>query len=293
MTVAVMLSPSAPSGTPVDASAPQLRLDDQGVTRGDGVFETLLRRRGVVRELDAHLERLQGSADALELAIPARTTWEAAIAHALSLFDAQSRDDVEGNDPGEAAVKLVATRGPEGGATTAWVSVNPAHRPERSDLAVVLLDRGYEADLAERAPWLLLGAKTLSYAVNMAAVRWAKAHDADDAVFITPSRRLLEGTTSSLLIARRDGDKITLLTPELEAGILAGTTQAAAFDVAREAGWELGYGPLTVDDLLTADAAWLVSSVRLAMRITRIDGAEMATDDELDRVLSTGLETRL
>ncbi|WP_258935329.1 aminotransferase class IV [Nesterenkonia pannonica] len=57
----------------------------------------------------------------------------------------------------------------------------------------MLLDRGYDADLADRAPWLLLGAKTLSYAVNMAALRHAKANGHNDAIFVTPREQVLEG----------------------------------------------------------------------------------------------------
>ena len=35
------------------------------------------------------------------------------------------------------------------------------------------IDRGFPAYLGRTSPWLLLGAKTLSYAVNMAALREA------------------------------------------------------------------------------------------------------------------------
>jgi len=294
MSVAVLLTPEHPDGVEVDPTRPQLLLTDQAATRGDGVFETLLFRHGRVREQDAHLRRLAASADALELPLPAEERWRAALSLALGRFH-------EGAGEGaEASIRLTASRGAEGSGGTFWVVVSPvsrsaatAHGPE-DGLRVVLLDRGYDAAAAERAPWLLAGAKTLSYAVNMAAQRWARNHGADDAIFVTSDGRVLEGPTSSVLIARRSpGGAVTLLTPELETGILAGTTQAAAFEVAREAGWSLGYGPLTPADLFAADAVWLVSSVRLAAAVTRIDGTEVPCDAELHRVLVEGLDAAL
>lgn len=292
--VAVMLTPEHPEGVQVDPTQPQLLLTDQAATRGDGVFETLLYRHGRLREQEAHLRRLASSAEALGLEIPPQGQWESGIGLALGAFLAQAGDDAE------ATVKLLASRGPEGGTGTFWLFVSPvtrtaatAHGPENG-LRVLLLDRGYDSGAAERAPWLLAGAKTLSYAVNMAAQRWAKTHNADDAIFVTSDGRVLEGPTSSVLMARRGADgTITLLTPELETGILAGTTQAAAFDVAREAGWKLGYGPLTPAHLMEADAVWLVSSVRLAAAVTMIDGAPVAADPELHRILVAGLDAQL
>jgi 4-amino-4-deoxychorismate lyase len=68
-----------------------------------------------------------------------------------------------------------------------------------------------------------------------------------------------------------------LITPQLDSGILPGTSQGALFAAAKAAGWELGYGPLEPQDLLDADAVWLISSVRMLAPVNRIDGKEIGT----------------
>ena len=42
MTVLVFLDPVHPAGRLVDASSPAILATDQGVTRGDGIFESML-----------------------------------------------------------------------------------------------------------------------------------------------------------------------------------------------------------------------------------------------------------
>ncbi|WP_309124769.1 aminotransferase class IV, partial [Arthrobacter sp.] len=162
MTVLVFLDSAYPDGRIADAGQPQLKVTDTGITRGDGIFETMLAVQGAPRKLQAHLARLATSAEALELDVPASSVWERAITTALA----------EADDDGELVVKLVATRGEEGAGATAWVQVSPLPKELRGQrLKVLLLDRGYDSTVAQRAPWLLMGAKTLSYAVNMAALR--------------------------------------------------------------------------------------------------------------------------
>ncbi|WP_458115592.1 aminodeoxychorismate lyase [Arthrobacter sp. D2-10] len=276
MTVLVFLDSAYPDGRIADAGQPQLKVTDTGITRGDGIFETMLAVQGAPRKLQAHLARLATSAEALELDVPASSVWERAITTALA----------EADDDGELVVKLVATRGEEGAGATAWVQVSPLPKELRGQrLKVLLLDRGYDSTVAQRAPWLLMGAKTLSYAVNMAALRYARAHGADDVIFTSSDGKVLEGPTSTVLIARvADGVK-RLITPQLESGILPGTSQGALFATAREAGWELGYGPLVPEDLLTADGVWLISSVRLLAEVESIDGKPVATSPELTKEL--------
>ncbi|GAA1347145.1 aminodeoxychorismate lyase [Falsarthrobacter nasiphocae] len=288
----IMLDPETPGGRRADAAAPALPVTDLGVARGDGVFETLLAVDGRPRKLGAHLDRLAASARVMDLDLPERAEWERAVEHGL-----RAHAESFGAEPGgRLAVRLVATRGDDAAAETrptCWVQVAPSTLPTREasePISVLLLDRGYDSGAAERAPWLLLGAKTLSYAVNMAALRHAKKHGADDVVFVTSDGKLLEGPTSTLLMARvaEDGTK-TLITPERRTGILPGTTQAAIFELAKAAGWELGYGPLESGALFESDAAWLASSVRLLARIETADGRPIGADPALAERLTDEL----
>ncbi|WP_336855802.1 aminodeoxychorismate lyase [Sinomonas albida] len=292
--VLVFLDPSQPDGRIEDASRPTLFATDLGVSRGDGVFETLLVLDGHVRKLPAHLSRLASSGRMMRLDLPEHEAWERAIVTAL----AEYQRTVGVLD--EVVVRLVATRGVEGTHTpTCWVTAFPpapsAKRQREHGIDVLLLDRGYDSDLADRAPWLLLGAKTLSYAVNMAALRLAHDRGADDVIFTSSDGKVLEGPTSTVLVAHAetdDGGRVTskrLVTPQLDSGILPGTSQGALFAAAEASGWELGYGPLEPDDLFNADAVWLISSVRLLTPVNHIDGKPIGANPALVRALTDEL----
>lgn len=256
--------------TEVDPSAPALTVGELSTQRGDGIFESIGVVDGHAQEVEPHLERLAHSAEICELPAPHLGQWREAIRRAQAA-----------SGEGEAVIKLILSRGVEHGPTpTAWVTVAPASdftKPRTEGIAVAVLDRGYSIDLPGRAPWLLLGAKTLSYAVNMAAIREAKRRGADDAVFVSSDGFVLEAPTASLIIRRGD----TFATPAPNGGILHGTTQLSLFDHLAEQGVETAYETLPVSALHEADAAWLVSSVRLAAPITAVDGRRIALDAEL------------
>ena len=247
-------------GRLVPSNEPLLRPDDAGVTRGDGVFETTLVVDGQVRDLDEHLARLARSAQLADLDLPADAAWKRGIE---AVVDAWAGSGM--------ALRLIATRGPEHGSPTCYVTGFPvsaaAVAQRRSGVRVLLLDRGLSGPDAAASPWLLTGAKTLSYAINMAALRYAAAHDADDVIFVGSDGGVLEAPTATVVVAR--GRR--LLTPPLD-GVLDSITTARLLGAARAAGWETAYQRLTVEDLADADGVWLVSSVRLLAPVVSIDG---------------------
>lgn len=264
--------------TAVDAAAPALSVGELSTQRGDGVFESIGVVDGHAQEVVPHLERLAHSARLCDLPVPNAHQWHQAIDSAAE----QCGD-------GEAVIKLILSRGVEHGPTpTAWVTAAPAadfSAPRENGIRVVTLDRGYDLGAAERAPWLLLGAKTLSYAVNMAALREAHRRGADDAIFLSSDGFVLEAPTASLIL--RFGDRF--VTPAPNGGILHGTTQLSMYDHLAARGFEVGYDRIPASDLARADAAWLVSSVRLAAPITAIDGVDVAVDHTLTAELNAYL----
>lgn len=276
---ALMIDPAAPGEnrtdfadtfTPLDPAAPALTVGELSTQRGDGIFESIGVVDGHPQEVTAHLERLAHSAGLCDLPEPNLAQWRAAVETAAAECGS-----------GESVIKLILSRGVEHGpAPTAWVTAAEASdfaRARTEGIRVVTLDRGYPLDVPARAPWLLLGAKTLSYAVNMAALREARRRGADDAIFLTSDGFVLEAPTASLILRRGD----TFVTPAPNAGILHGTTQLSLFEHLERQGFAVGYETIPAASLADADAAWLVSSVRLAAPIVAIDDTPLARDAAL------------
>ncbi|MBC7443033.1 MAG: aminotransferase class IV [Ramlibacter sp.] len=266
----------------VASDAPALRVDDLSAQRGDGIFETLGFIDGYPQEVGPHVGRLCNSAAICDLPSPNVAQWFAAIAHATGRLPRT----------GEIALKIVLSRGVEPGPVpTAWLQATkaPDFGPVRAHgVRAVTLDRGYPRGVAEQAPWLLMGAKTLSYAVNMAALREAKRRGADDTIFITHDGFVLEGPTSSVVL--RSGG--VYVTPVPSGSILHGTTQQSVFEHLQAAGERTEYRDVTVEELRAAEALWLASSIRMAVHVTELDGRSLPVDAEHTRAMNVHLLAR-
>jgi 4-amino-4-deoxychorismate lyase len=255
-----------------DPEAPLLYADDLAAVRGDGIFETLLVRDGAPCLLEAHLGRLTQSARMTDLPAPDLSQWRSAVGVAVGRWIADGG--------GEGVLRLVYSRGREGGSPpTAYATVTAvADRvadARSKGVAAITLDRGMSAagpQGASAMPWLLAGAKTLSYAVNMAALRHAEREGAGDVIFVGSDGLILEGPRSTVVIATELDGNPALLTPPPWYPILRGTTQQALFEVARDKGYDCDYQSLRIEDLFAAQGVWLVSSITLAARVHTLDG---------------------
>lgn len=267
-----------------DIDQPLVFADDLAAIRGDGVFETMMLRGGVVHNLDRHRARFLSSAKMLDLPEPDVQLWEQATSLAVGHFQHQFEDQDRENLP-EAALRWVYSRGRETtGEPTGWITIAPIspdlEHARANGVKVMTAERGFSIDVTERSPWALIGAKTLSYAANMAALRHAKSRGLDDVIFINDEGQALEGPTSSIVIAAGK----ELFTPPIEAGVLPGTSQASLFRIAEQRGWNVAHKSLSVQDLLDADGVWLVSSVRGYARVTQIDGQDVSRPDNAEDI---------
>jgi len=212
---------------------------DEGLLRGDGVFEVLRLYGGRPFALDEHLERLAHSAENLRLPIDL----------AAVRADVDRLLDVAGGEPDPGMLRIVLTRG---GRRLLLTESLPAHAP-----AIRLATVTY-------APVRLLdGVKSLSYGANMLATRLAREQGADEALLVTPHGRVLEAPTSSIFWVARGA----VLTPPLSDHILASITRALVLELA---GAE--ERSCTLDELHAADEAFLVSTTRELQPVASVDG---------------------
>ena len=257
---------------------PILRADDLGALRGDGIFETMHVRQGRPWLLDEHLRRMSGSAELLQLALPSRDALAELAEQALAGWDT----DVEG------ALRLVCTRGVEaGGSPTVYATLAPvaaAHLRTRIEgIAVVTASLGLDVAARSGAPWLLGGAKTLSYAINMASQRWAVTQGVDDVLWTSADGYVLEAPTSTVIWLT---ERTLWTVPVAATGILAGTTARWLLDHAGELGFTAGERLIRPEELTAAAGIWLVSSIRGAAEVRSIDGASRKPAEDTDRILS-------
>lgn len=262
----------------VPVTTPVLRADDLGVLRGDGAFETMHVRKGEPWLLEEHLARLAHSADRLDLPLPPVGELAGLVKLACEAWPATGGD--------EAALRLVCTRGPEsGGGPTVYATVaevSPAVlKARRQGISVSTAALAVETSARGRAPWLLSGVKSLSYAVNMASLRWASACGADDVLWVSVDGYALEGPTASLVWLDRG---VLCTVPPRSTGILAGTTATWLLANAASLGWQSEERMIRPGDLNTVDGAWFTSSVRGLAEIRSVDGTPLRPSAATERI---------
>lgn len=267
----------------VNPAEPVLRADDLGLARGDGCFETArvitdADGQSRVDNLDAHLHRLARSTAILDIAVDLNACRNLILEVCAAW-----------TEPGQAAVKLMVSRGVEGnGRPTVLATVRPASsdslRQRTDGIRAVTLARGTASDAYADAPWLLGGVKSLSYALNMAAQREAVRLGAHDAIWVSTDGLVLEAPTSAVVWSL--GGKL-VTTPDGATGILASTTVAALFEGAATDGVLGTTGFLAVAELDSVDGLWLVSSIRGMAQVLSIDGRPLPRDPAFTDRLNT------
>ena len=221
-----------------EASIP---LKDDGLYRGDGVFEVIRLYGGSPFALADHLDRLERSAAVIELTVE-RAALEGEIGALLAEFGS-----------GDGQLRILITRGGRRIAVTEPL-------PERAE-TIRLATVTYAPSV------ILTGVKSLSYAANMQATRLAQAQGADEAVLVTPDGVVLEAPTSTTFWVSPQG---TLRTPSLESGVLQSITRARIVEAL-----EVEEGAWPVADLRAAGEAFLASTTREVQAVSAIDGSEM------------------
>ena len=242
------------------ASEATIPATDEGLLRGDGIFEVIRVYDGRPFALEDHLKRLERSALNLRLPLDleaVRTDANRLLAHA-------------GPGPDHELLRIVVTRG---GRRLLLTEPLP-DAPERIRLQSITY-----------APTGVLdGVKSLSYAGNMLASRLARERGADEALLVTPQGHVLEAPTSSIFWVK-DGD---IWTPPLSEHILASITRALVLDLsgAQEQ-------PCTLQDLFDADEAFLTSTTREVQPVVTIDEHNFVADSPVTARVALEVSARI
>lgn len=232
-------------GREVSEAEAVISVFDHGLQRGDGLFEVVRSYDGRVFALDAHLDRLEAGAAKLQLNLPPRSDLAAWVTTVAA-------------DGGDCLVRLVVTRGgvledidAPSRAIVAWEPL-----PQTSDgfrvLPVVAPWHSGGVD------WDLTGAKTISYAPNMAASRRAKNEGFDDALLMSRDGWVLEGPTWTIGWFS-DG---VLETPSMDLGILASVTRSEVLKTAADIGVAVVEGRWALDRMAAADEVVALSTLK-------------------------------
>ena len=209
---------------------------DEGLLRGDGVFEVVRVYAGRPFALDDHLVRLERSANGLRLPVD------------VAAVGVDAARILEAAGALEGSLRIVCTRG---GRRVLLTEPLAPYSPT-TRLASVTWGPSRVLD----------GIKSLSYGGNMLATRLAQERGYDEALLVTPHGRVLEAPTSSLFYVV-DGQ---VRTPPLDDHILASITRAAVLELT--GGIEHA---CTLEDLARAQEAFLASTTREVQAVVAID----------------------
>lgn len=236
---------------------------DHGLLYGYGLFETMRSYGDRIFRLGRHLDRLRNAAETL------------GITSRLSSIDLEKAcyDVLEANNLTNARIRLTVSAG-EGDMipnpdTCRGITAFIAAR-KLVPMSPETYERGYTAILSSwrrnsQSP--LSHLKTTCYLENVLARKEARAAGADEAMLLNEQGFLAEGSSTNVFLV---SDQI-LITPSMESGALPGITREAVLELAKSMGVTLVVKQVELEELLTAEEAFLTNSILEIMPLIQVD----------------------
>jgi branched-chain amino acid aminotransferase len=252
------------NGDYVPESDAKLPVRDLAILRGYGVFDYLRTYGGQPFRLDKNIERFRRSAELLELQFPWSNDDLRQIVLETVKRNAGNAEDF--------SIRLVVT----GGISSS--NITPDGDP--SLIVYVQPFTPYPATcytdgvkvITVPNQRLIPDAKSIMYTPAILAQRRAKEQGGMEAIYRTPDDHILEATTSNVFLFQDE----TLITTPTNGAILPGITRMTVLELA-EAAFTVVVRPVTYDDLISADEAFLSSANKEVMPIVQVDDHRIGT----------------
>jgi branched-chain amino acid aminotransferase len=237
-------------------------LDDHLCHRGDGVFETVSYRSRRVLLLDAHLDRLRNSADALQLAPPC--PWDELR---VLILDVARASGVE-----QGSLRILLGRGPGGFGISPLECPSPSlyviamHAP---DLPETVYAKGFSScrsSIPARQSYLAR-IKNTNYLPNVLMTEEARRRGFDVPLSFDDQGNLAESAIANVGIVDAQG---TLVVPEFTHS-LPGTTVLKALELSK-AHMPVNTRPVPEEELYTAREFLFFSTSPGCVPITSYEG---------------------
>jgi len=248
-----------------DRGAAVVSVFDHGLLYGDGVFEGIRSYGGRVFRLEAHLDRLYGSAKAIWLEIPM----------AKDAMGRMVEEGVAKSGLKDTYIRLVVTRGvgdlgldprkcakPTIFCIFDKIQLWPQDRYEKGLTAVTAATPIHHREaLSPRV-------KSLNYLSHILAKIEGIAAGVDEVIMLDAAGYVAEASGMNLFAVTNS----TLRTPPPYAGILRGVTRDTVIELGREAGYTTEELPMNRYDLYTADEVFLTGTAAEVVAISKLDG---------------------
>jgi len=230
---------------------------DRGLHYGDGVFETMLLRDGVVGLLDEHWQRLNAGCTRLSIPCPP-----------LEVVRTEIRELCTTTDAG--VIKLIVTRGVGGRgyvvpavvAATRIVALYPLPPPSGFEVTACWC----HARLGRNVQ--LAGIKHLNRLEQVLAQRELEAARADEGLMLDDTGELISAISSNVFLVRAG----VLLTPDLRHCGVKGVMRAQVLRVAAELGIAAQETAVQAQDVPAADEVFLTNAVRGLRAVVALEG---------------------
>ncbi|SNZ14577.1 D-alanine transaminase [Terribacillus aidingensis] len=233
--------------------------EERGLQFGDGIYEVIRIYQGNYDLLEAHIDRLYRSAEAIRLQVPFNK--ETLIA---SLQKLAEKNAVET----DAKLYLQITRGSAPREHTfPNVPSNLYAYIEQSARPAAQLQQGVRTILTEDIRWDLCYIKSLNLLPNILAKQTAKEKGAYEAIF-HKNGQVTEGSSSNVFIVK---DNVLYTHPAAQ-NILHGCVRNRVLNLAAESALEIQETTFSTQQLLAADEVFITSTTSEVMPVIEVDG---------------------